>query len=1134
MHSMHGSDTEMATDHGTMHGTHGPSMDPMMMPQEQVVLWSQAEAWLGRVPQAGEDVIIPEGLRVVLDQEPPALGTLAVHGTLAFADTADRTLTADNVIVFGKLEIGTADQPYQHKAEIVLTGDGTDPDVVLADWLPAGHGDHGAHHHHLTDPVHSKALIAAPGGEISLHGARTDGWTQLGATAEAGDTVIELKDTPEGWQVGDVIAIAPTGFDAYEVEERTITAIDQGIITLDAPLDHVHFGQEEVLPDGTILDQRAEVANLSRTITISGSEEGLTSIQGSKGDPYDIGYGGHVMFIGDAQVNLDAVEFTGLGITGELGRYAIHFHHGGDQTDSYVKDVSVHHTLQRGIVIHQTDNLLLEGNVVYDTVGHQYYIEDGVETGNQFLGNLAMLPREVDPEHRLFKPEQRPDGGSFNGQHDDDERSSGFWITNTANDFIGNHVAGVGHGMGYWFVSHETDFKRSRGDDRKYTEQGLFQDNVAHTIDFDLEGGTSNLGYGPLWNGVAFDVHRVFAEDGFVMERPVAWNVSNIAFALGRDTDLIEGGISANARVHMQVSSAIGGGDVVLRDHTFVGDAASSPHDVKEFIEEITPGNFVGPVGFLNVSGREIVVEGGAVFGEEQLQSVSAERSRPTRFVEGQDGRLIVEAELPNHIRGDSTADRIEGFGGNDRLYGQSGDDTIIGAEGNDSLRGDDGNDILVGGAGADLLESKKGSSSGTDIYFGGTGDDLLNFYRVKTANTVLFRQGDGSDTVKGYAAEDGDSIVLVGFSKADLDTDGDGDFDGIDIRARLMQVDDPDHGDGSILDLGGGDSIGIFGRKASRGLEQSIHLIDPEEVTGSLAEALSLDQSGGSVPPPQEEAGTTMPPQPGPDPVGTENTDRQMPGSDPTSPNISGSEETETAERVEESPVGKSGPCPKTGAAVCLCEETESDGDDMSEDLVSTAPDVENQLSDQPPTDQVDEMSGMMIEGSRSDDDILGSDGHDMLDGGWGDDNVEGRGGDDQIDGGRGDDDLLGGVGNDTLSGGRGDDVLFGDAGNDLLLGGRGDDLLFGGEIGNPDGHDVLDGGAGDHDVAVFVGSQADYVFDETDGTTIVRDAMSGTIISTLQNVEWVTFASDEAMISSVLEDDAISVASLHDDNAG
>lgn len=77
----------------------------------------------------------------------------------------------------------------------------------------------------------------------------------------------------------------------------------------------------------------------------------------------------------------------------------------------------------------------------------------------------------------------------------------------------------------------------------------------------------------------------------------------------------------------------------------------------------------------------------------------------------------------------------------------------------------------------------------------------------------------------------------------------------------------------------------------------------------------------------------------------------------------------------------------------------------------------------------------------------------------------------------------LLGGQGADLLTGGGGGDFLDGGASADLLKGGDGDDLLFGGA---DTAIDSLLGGAGT-DRAIFIGSSADYEFEE------VRAAIDG-----------------------------------------
>lgn len=99
-------------------------------------------------------------------------------------------------------------------------------------------------------------------------------------------------------------------------------------------------------------------------------------------------------------------------------------------------------------------------------------------------------------------------------------------------------------------------------------------------------------------------------------------------------------------------------------------------------------------------------------------------------------------------------------------------------------------------------------------------------------------------------------------------------------------------------------------------------------------------------------------------------------------------------------------------------------------------------------------------LEGGDGDDRLYGDEGNDSLFGGGGRDLLDGGAGRDRLDGDAEDDSLTGGAGNDALAGGAGDDWLDAGIGNDSLDGGDGDDHLLGG-----DGKDQLWGGAGaDH----------------------------------------------------------------------
>jgi cell migration-inducing and hyaluronan-binding protein len=42
------------------------------------------------------------------------------------------------------------------------------------------------------------------------------------------------------------------------------------------------------------------------------------------------------------------------------------------------------------VTVHGTNNLQIENNVTYNTVGHCFFLEDGIETGNEYIRNLAI------------------------------------------------------------------------------------------------------------------------------------------------------------------------------------------------------------------------------------------------------------------------------------------------------------------------------------------------------------------------------------------------------------------------------------------------------------------------------------------------------------------------------------------------------------------------------------------------------------------------------------------------------------------------------------------------------------------------------------------------------------------------
>ncbi len=174
--------------------------------------WSDRATWPNKkVPVAGDKVDIASGKDVILDVSPPALGGLTINGKLTFADKSDLELTTEWIMIHGELQIGTEAKPYTHKATITLTDNVKDEQMM-------GMGDRG---------------IMLAGGTLNLHGDRTNTWSKLAATANAGATSIEVLNAAQ-WRAGDEIVLASTDFNPRQAERRTIAAISGNAITLDS------------------------------------------------------------------------------------------------------------------------------------------------------------------------------------------------------------------------------------------------------------------------------------------------------------------------------------------------------------------------------------------------------------------------------------------------------------------------------------------------------------------------------------------------------------------------------------------------------------------------------------------------------------------------------------------------------------------------------------------------------------------------------------------------------------------------------------------------------------------------------------------------------------------------------------
>ncbi len=409
-------------------GPTDPGPEPPVSP---AVRWSDPAAWPGgAIPVEGAAVVIPEGRNLLLDVSPPPLASLSVEGALTFEE-ADLDLTAGYIVVQGSFRVGTADQPFQHRATITLTGSPDAPSVL-------GMGNR---------------FLGVFNGTLDLHGEPRAGWTRLAATAPAGTMTLILQSAPE-WRAGDKLVVASTDFDPAHAEVVTVAGVSGATVTLVQPLAFAHYGELQTI-EGRTVDERAEVGLLTRNIVVQG--DSTTSAAG---------FGGHIMGL-SGTLRVEGVQLRFMGQKGLVARYPMHWHMMGAVDGQYFARSSVWKSFNRCVTVHGTDNARVEDNVCYDHLGHGYFLEDGAETGNLIAGNLGVRTRNT---------------ATGEGVLPTDTRAATFWITNPDNTVRGNVAAGS-DGFGFWYAlpASPTGLSTGSADLPRTTPLREFSNNVAHS-----------------------------------------------------------------------------------------------------------------------------------------------------------------------------------------------------------------------------------------------------------------------------------------------------------------------------------------------------------------------------------------------------------------------------------------------------------------------------------------------------------------------------------------------------------------------------------------------------------------------------------------------------------------------------
>lgn len=104
----------------------------------------------------------------------------------------------------------------------------------------------------------------------------------------------------------------------------------------------------------------------------------------------------------------------------------------GDVSDSFARGNAVHDSMARVITLHGVHYLTVEYNVGYNVMGHNYFIEDGIETQNLLQYNLAISSIQVWTMLQT------------------DISVASFWVTHPSNHFRYNHAAGSDF-YGFWY-----------------------------------------------------------------------------------------------------------------------------------------------------------------------------------------------------------------------------------------------------------------------------------------------------------------------------------------------------------------------------------------------------------------------------------------------------------------------------------------------------------------------------------------------------------------------------------------------------------------------------------------------------------------------------------------------------------
>uniref|UniRef100_A0A2R9CBE5 hyaluronoglucosaminidase n=1 Tax=Pan paniscus TaxID=9597 RepID=A0A2R9CBE5_PANPA len=277
-------------------------------------------------------------------------------------------------------------------------------------------------------------------------------------------------------------ALAQREFYTVDGQKFSVTAYSEWI---EETPQFLHMGE---IIDG--VDMRAEVGILTRNIVIQGEvEDSCYAENQCQFFDYDT-------FGGTHYVHLSYVELKHMGQQ-QMGRYPVHFHlcgdvdyKGGYRHATFVDGLSIHHSFSRCITVHGTNGLLIKDTIGFDTLGHCFFLEDGIEQRNTLFHNLGLLtkPGTLLPTDRnnsmCTTMRDKVFGNYIPVPATDCMAVSTFWIAHPNNNLINNAAAGS-QDAGIWYLFHKEPTGESSGlqllAKPELTPLGIFYNNRVHS-----------------------------------------------------------------------------------------------------------------------------------------------------------------------------------------------------------------------------------------------------------------------------------------------------------------------------------------------------------------------------------------------------------------------------------------------------------------------------------------------------------------------------------------------------------------------------------------------------------------------------------------------------------------------------